>query len=70
MGPEQKVQLMERVGGEPVIICAAVTVLGLSNVMRLACISAKLHCFLGRVRSLSREVPCASLCASPSAFPS
>lgn len=57
------------VGGRSVIICAAVIMLGFSNVMRLSYVSAKLCCFPGGIKSLSREVPSVSVLSAPLPFP-
>lgn len=56
--------------GRQVVVLAAAIMLGLSNVRRLGYISAKLCCFPGGVKSLSREVPSVSgaFCPSPSAL--
>lgn len=50
------------------VVLAAVVMLGLSNVMRLGYISAKLCCFPGGVKSLSREVPSMSGAFCPPAL--
>ena len=66
MGLEEKVQVMEGVGGRCVIVHAAVIMPGLSNVMRLGCISAKLCRFPRGVKSVSTEVPSVSASFCPS----